>query len=204
MEPIRESKIRLPAPQKTGGISVEEALSKRRSARDYPDEPLSLEEISQILWSAQGITASEFGGRTAPSAGATYPLEVYLAVRKAELDVGLYRYLPEDHELIRVFSKDVSGDLAEAALGQSFIAEAPVNIIFSAVFERTTRSYDDRGIMYVYMEAGHAAQNVYLQAQSLGLGTVVVGAFDDNRVSEVLSLPEKETPLYIMPVGKTQ
>jgi len=204
MEHVKESEIKLPDPQKTGQISVEEALAERRSIRDYKDEPLSLEEISQLLWAAQGITAPDFGGRTAPSAGSTYPLEVYLVVRKAEIDPGLYKYLPDEHKLVMVLEKDVSYQLAEAALGQAFIAKAPVNLVFSAVFERTSRSYGDRGAQYVYMEAGHAAQNVYLQAQSLGLGTVVVGAFGDEEVRELLNLSEKEAPLYIIPVGRVQ
>jgi len=205
MEPLKEkeNEIFLPQPQQTGDFSIERALSERRSIRDYEDEPLSLKEVSQILWSAQGITAPQSGGRTVPSAGATYPLEVYLVVRKAEsLTPGSYRYLPEKHKLVRISEGQLSSQLAEAALFQMFIAEAPVNLVFSAVFERTTRGYGDRGIQYVYMEAGHAAQNVYLQAESLGLGTVVVGAFEDEEIKKILALPEQEIPLYIMPVGK--
>ncbi len=203
MEPAKEFETILPPAQKTGPVSVEGALSERRSVREYRDEALSLQEISQILWAAQGITAPQFGGRTAPSAGATYPLEVYLVVRKAQgVGPGVYRYLPQDHKLMEILEDDVSGQLARAALGQTFVSEAPVNLIFSAVFERTTTRYGERGIQYVYMEVGHAAQNVYLQAQSLGLGTVVAGAFDDRRVKDILNLAEEEVPLYIMPVGK--
>lgn len=198
-----EVEIILPPPQKTSETSIEEALLKRRSVRNYRDEPLSLKEISQILWAAQGITAPEFGGRTTPSAGALYPLEVYLVVRTSEeIKSGVYKYLPDNHKLIMVLEGDVSNRLARAALGQMFISDAPVNLVFSAVFERTTKKYGERGIQYVFIEVGHSAQNVYLQAQSLRLGTVVIGAFDDKEVKKILKMPEEENPLYIMPVGK--
>lgn len=163
-----------------------------------------MNDVSQILWAAQGISSSQSGGRTVPSAGATYPLEIYLAVRRVEkLKSGLYLYLPEGHKLSKVSEGDFGLKLSKAALSQDFIKEAPMVLVFSAVFEKTTERYGDRGIRYVYMETGHSAQNVYLQVQSLGLATVVVGAFDEDEVKELLNLPEKETPLYIMPVGKS-
>ena len=203
MESVKETEITLPPPQKTSETSIEEALLKRRSIRDYKDEPLSLREISQILWAAQGITSPELGGRTAPSAGALYPLEVYLTVRVAEeIKPGVYKYLPDNHKLIKILDGDISDQLARAALNQISISNAPVNLVFSAVFERTTGKYGQRGIQYVYTEAGHAAQNVYLQVQSLKLATVVVGAFDEGEVKRILNLPEEETPLYVMPLGK--
>ena len=202
-EASEETSIILPQPRTDSKVSVEETLSKRRSIREYKDESLTLEEVSQILWAAQGITAPEFGARTTPSAGALYPLEVYLVVKNANgLKAGVYQYLPESHKLTEVLEGDMSSQLAKAALGQMFIAEAPVNLVFSGVFSRTTSKYGDRGIQYVYMEVGHAAQNVYLQAQSLGLGTVVVGSFNDEEVKRMLNMSEEETPLYIMPVGK--
>lgn len=192
----------LPEPRKESNTSIEEALLKRRSIREYKDEALSLEEISQILWSAQGITAPERGGRTAPSAGALYPLEIYLVVRKAEnLGPGVYHYLPEGHKIKQVLEKDMSGELAIAGLNQMFIKEAPINIVVSAVFSRTTSKYGERGNQYVYMEAGHASQNIYLEVESLGLGTVAVGAFSDEEVKRILNLQE-EIPLYIMPIGR--
>lgn len=202
-ETMPQVEIILLQPDKTSETSIEEALSKRRSVRNYKDEPLNLKEISQILWAAQGITAPEVGARTTPSAGGLYPLEVYLVVKNVnEIKAGVYQYLPESHKLTEVLEGDMSRQLARAALGQMFIAEAPVNLVFSGVFSRTTSKYGDRGIQYVYMEVGHAAQNVYLQAQSLGLGTVVVGAFDDEEVKRMLNMSEEETPLYIMPIGK--
>ncbi len=176
----------------------------RRSVREYADLPLSLEEVSQLLWAAQGIT-SDWGGRTAPSAGALYPLEVYLVVGSVDnLGVGVYKYQPQEHALVRVGDGDVRAELASAALRQSFVAEAAVDIVIGAVYERTTRKYGDRGVRYVHMEAGHAAQNIYLEVVALDLGTVTIGAFSDELVMDILDMPESEVPLYIMPVGRKQ
>ncbi len=198
-----ETSIKLPPPDTKGEISVKEAILKRRSVRDYEDDPLSLKEISQLLWAAQGVTSPETGKRSAPSAGALYPLEVYLVVRKGEeIESGVYRYFPESHELAVVLKGDVSEDLARASLGQTFVAKAPINLVFAGVFSRTAARYGERGTQYVYMEAGHAAQNVCLQAESLKLGTVVVGAFNDEEVKETVKMSENETPLYVMPVGR--
>lgn len=202
-ELMNQEEIILPQPEKTSEVSVEETLSKRRSVRDYKDEPLTLKETSQLLWAAQGITASQWGGRTAPSAGALYPLEVYLVARKIEgVEPGVYRYVPEGHKLNRILEGDVSDSLCQAGLSQAPIRKAPVNLVVSAIYERTTRKYGERGIRYVHLEAGHAAQNVCLQVQSLGLGTVTIGAFYDEEVKRVLNLADEEVPLYIMPVGR--
>ncbi|MGB7533338.1 MAG: SagB/ThcOx family dehydrogenase [Halobacteriota archaeon] len=195
-------RIKLPEPSYTGNISVETALSKRRSIRDYSGENLTLEEVSQLLWAAQGITAP-WGGRTAPSAGALYPLELYTVVGDVEgIDKGVYKYSREEHELEKVKEGDIRAELADAAIGQECIRDAAIDIVFTAVYERTTRKYGERGIRYVHIEAGHAAQNVYLQAVSLDLGTVVIGAFIDGEVKEIMNMQEQETPLYIMPVGR--
>jgi SagB-type dehydrogenase family enzyme len=195
-------RIQLPKPRYDSETSVEEALVQRRSIRDYSSENLTLEELSQLLWAAQGITGP-WGGRTAPSAGALYPLELYIVVGDAEgLDRGVYRYGPEEHELEKVKNGDVRAELADAALGQEFIGDAAIDIVFSAVYERTTVKYRERGVRYVYLEAGHAAQNVYLQAVALDLGTVTIGAFYDNDVKDVVGIQEQENPLYIMPVGR--
>lgn len=195
-------RIKLPEPSYTGNISVETALSKRRSIRDYSGENLTLEEVSQLLWAAQGITAP-WGGRTAPSAGALYPLELYIVVGDVEgIDKGVYKYSREEHELEKVKEGDIRAELADAAIGQACIRDAAIDIVFTAVYERTTRKYGERGIRYVHMEAGHAAQNVYLQAVSLDLGTVVTGAFIDDRVKELVNAGEQEKTLYIMPVGR--
>ncbi len=200
-----DGSIILPQPNSESSISVEQAFLLRRSVREYKDEALTAQEISQILWAAQGITAPEKGGRTAPSAGALYPLEVYLVVKDVEnIKPGVYHYLPEGHKLKKLFEGDVSKELAQAALGQTFISQAPVAVVLTGVFARTTGKYEERGVQYVFMEAGHAAQNVCLQVHSLGLGTVTVGAFYDEEVKELLKLSADEIPLYVMPVGRVQ
>lgn len=201
---IEKSKdsIELPEPRKEGTTSVEEAIQDRRSVREYEDEPLSLEELSQLLWAAQGITGEGFK-RAAPSAGALYPLEVYVLVGEVNgLDPGFYHYLPKNHSLEKIASKDFRSELTKAAYDQSYIEEAPASLVFTAIYERTTQKYGDKGVRYVHIEAGHAAQNVYLQSGALGLGTVSVGGFEDDKVKAMLSLPEEEQPLYIMPIGK--
>jgi len=198
-----DESIKLPEPKYDSSISIEQALLERRSVRAYQDEPLTLTEVSQLLWSAQGITDPKRGFKTAPSAGALYPLEVYVVIGNIEgITEGVYKYMPYKHELVMVRNGDVRDKLAVAALGQACVRKGAIAIVFSAVYERTTRKYGDRGIRYVHMEAGHAAQNVCLQAVSLNLGTVVVGAFRDNEVSKILNLPDEEQPLYILPVGK--
>lgn len=194
------SAVKLPKPRYDGEISIEAALLRRRSVRAYSGEDLKLEEISQLLWAAQGIT-SPLGFRTAPSAGALYPLELYLAAGNVkDLDKGVYKYNSKEHALIKILDGDVREELARAAVNQRYVLEAAVDIVFSAIYERTTIKYGERGRRYVHMEAGHAAQNVYLQAISLNLGTVVIGAFLDERVKEILNMQEE--PLYIMPIGR--
>jgi len=194
-----DNNIKLPTPQLKGNTSVEEALAKRRSRRKYKDGPLTLEEVGQILWAAQGITA-EWGGRTAPSAGATYPLEIYLLVGEVKnLSAGLYHYLPSSHTLVKVIEGDLRAELASAALGQKMIEKAPITIVITAIFHRTTDKYGVRGNRYVHIEVGHVAENIYLQAEGLKLATVAVGAFNDEDVKKILQL--KEEPLYIMPIG---
>jgi SagB-type dehydrogenase family enzyme len=193
--------IMLPDPRYDGRVSVEEALLKRRSIRDYTAQSLTLKELAQLLWAAQG-TRDPGVLRTAPSAGATYPLKVYAVVGDgAAIAGGIYSYNPQTHRLLKVVDGDKRSALAAAAIDQQFITRVPVNLVITAVYERTTDHYGQRGIRYVDMEAGHVAQNVYLQAVALGLGVVVVGAFDDSGVADILKLPENEKPLYIIPVG---
>jgi len=194
--------IMLPAPKTKGVVSVEEALYKRRSIREYKDEPLTIREVSQLLWAAQGITA-EWGGRTAPSAGATYPLEIYLLAGKVEgLNSGLYHYIPGSHSLRKVLAGDLRKELSRAALGQRCIKEAPITLVIAAIYKRTTGRYGERGIKYVHLETGHVGENIYLQAEALGLGTAGIGAFYDEEVKRILKLKKEETVLYLMPVGK--
>lgn len=195
--------IKLPEPKYESNTSVEQALLKRRSIRQYTDEPLSVAEISQLPWAAQGITDPQRGYRTAPSAGALYPLEIYAVVENVDgIPQGVYHYNPHPHELTPVKSGSVRLELTQAALGQPSVGESPVVIVISAMYERTTGKYGERGLRYVHMEAGHAAQNLYLQAVSLNLGMVVIGAFYDEEVRKTLNLADGEYPLYIIPAGR--
>lgn len=194
--------ITLPSPETKNTFPLDDALQFRRSVRDFKDEPITLVEAGRLLWAAQGIT-SLGGFRTAPSAGALYPLETYLVAGRVEgLEPGIYRYLPAKHGLVRTRSGDYRVELAKASLGQLWMARAAAMVAISAVPARTARRYGERGRRYVYMEVGHAGQNVSLEAVALGLGTVVVGAFSDEEVKRVLGLPDGEEPLYLMPVGR--
>lgn len=200
--PENRNDISLPRPRWSGTVSVEEALHQRRSIRSYTDETLSLEELSQLLWSAQGITSTG-GLRTAPSAGALYPLEVYVAAGRVEkLDSGLYRYIPEGHRLSSLGQGNFRETLSDAALEEPQVEQAAANIIITAVYARTTEKYGERGIRYAHMEAGHAGQNILLQAQGLNLGACPVGAFEDDRLKSMLRLTQGEDPLYIISVGR--
>jgi len=191
----------LPAPKPDGKTSVERALSTRRTQRQFQTKALTREQLSQLLWSAYGITAPP-RFRTAPSAGGTYPLEIYVAVGTVKgIEPGLYKYSPREHKITRTINTDIRTDLTQAALDQKMINAAPVTLIFTAVFDRTTARYGERGVRYVWMEAGHSAQNVYLQATALHLGTCAIGAFEDKKLAALLQLPPKEAPLYLMPVG---
>ena len=213
IEEIREKELKeeilLPYPELKGKMSVEEAISRRRSVRNYLDKPLSLRQLSQILWAAQGITDTERGFRAAPSAGATYPLQIYVVIgsrciyinESCYLEAGVYKYIPNKHSLILIKRGDLRKNLASAALGQAWVSMAPINIVITANYERTTSAYGERGIRYVHIEVGHVGQNIYLQATSLGLGTVAVGAFHDDLVRKIISAPNNESPLYIMPIG---
>ena len=187
--------MKLPPPRTTGQVSVEEALERRRSRRRFSAKELDWAQVSQLLWSAQGV-ADRRGLRTAPSAGATYPLEVYLVTSE-----GVQYYRPAAHELELTVEGDVRRQLRGACLDQRWIEEAPVSIVIAAVYDRTGRAYGQRAIRYVHMEAGHAAQNVHLQAVALGLGSVPIGAFRDEQVHKVLSLPDDHQPLYVISVG---
>lgn len=194
--------IRLPKTEASLGHPLEQLLARRRSVRDYADRPVSLAKLSCLLWAAQGITHPE-GLRTAPSAGALYPLELYLAAGAVTgLAPGSYRYLPSDNALAPVLPGDRRTALAAAALDQTWLADAALTLVFAARPERTTRKYGRRGIQYVYLEAGHAAQNVLLMALALGLRAVVVGAFEDERVAAAVGLAAEEVPLYLLPVGQ--
>jgi SagB-type dehydrogenase family enzyme len=188
--------IALPTPRLKAALSLEEALSARRSVRSFGDQRLTAAELGQLLWAAQGIT-SPSGQRTAPSAGALYPLEVY-----AVTPDGAYRYAAQGHRLVPQVAGDVRKALAVAAVGQASVSDAPSVIVIAAVYARTAGRYGaERSPRYVHLEAGHATQNVLLQAVALGLGAAPIGAFDDERVKAVLALPPDQQPLYLIPVG---
>lgn len=188
--------IKLPPPRLDGGVSVEKALLERRSVRTYGDEPLSLADVSQLLWAAQGITEPKRGLRTAPSARASYLLEVYvIAAKVTGLPAGMYRYRPRGHEIARVSAGDIRADLFDA-VGQPPVRNAPATLLIAGSTGKATNPE------WMYLEAGHAAQNVYLQAVSLKLGTVVMAGFKPDAVKKALRLPEGEQPIYVMPVGR--
>ncbi|NJE05095.1 SagB/ThcOx family dehydrogenase [Thermococcus sp. M36] len=192
--------IVLPEPRLDSEVSVEEAIAKRRSIRSYRNEPLTLEGLSQLLWAAQGITYSAKKYRSAPSAGATYPFEVYVVAGNVEgLEPGIYLYDPFTHTLALVRKRDYRNALQKAALDQEWVGKAAVDIVLVVFYDRTAHYYGERGIRYVHMEAGHIGQNIYLQATALGLGTVAVGAFDDASVAGIIGTDG--VPLYIFPVG---
>ncbi len=186
--------LRLPKPDCKGLVPLERVILQRRSRRDYLPDALTPEQVGQLCWAAQG-QVGRF--RTVPSAGATYPMELFVVSAD-----GLFHYLPDKHSLEELTTEDLRGKLAAAAWGQEFIEQGGATFVLAAEFARTTGRYGERGIRYVYMEAGHAAQNVHLQAEALGLGSVAVGAFDDAAVSNVLSLPNHLEPLYMVVVGR--
>jgi len=200
----RENIIDLPQPVLKGKTSLEEAILERRSRREYTKEGLSLEQVSQILWAGQGITDEKTGFRSAPSAGALYPLDIYLVVgeKGAEgVEAGVHHFIPKEHKIEKLLNGDLRQALMKACLGQTFIAQAPVVLVITGEYERTMVKYGERGKQYVHQEAGHAAQNIYLQVESLGLGTVTVGAFEEEEIIKILNLPQTHKPLYVMPVG---
>jgi len=194
--------IQLPTPRYDGETSVEKALLQRRSVRSYKKDPLSISDISQILWAAQGITEKTYGLRTAPSAGALYPLELYLvATNVDELKPGVYKYIPQDHTIKRISEGDKRIDVSNAALKQDAIENSSAIVIITAIYERTEVKYGNRSERYVNIEVGHVGQNIYLQAVSLGIGTVMIGAFKDEALKKVLGFTQGEYPLGIMPLG---
>ncbi len=188
--------VQLPAPEQKGRMSVEEALARRRSVREFAREALRERELSQLLWAAQGITHPD-GLRTAPSAGALFPLEIYVATAS-----GFYHYEPRGHRLVQLSDRNLRAAVRRAALDQEALTQAPAVFVVAAVYERTSRKYGiARTPRYVHMEAGHTAQNLLLEAVALGLGGVPIGAFDDDALQSVLALQADCRPLYLIPVG---
>ncbi len=198
----RGERVALPDPARDGAMPLESALARRRSLRDFRRASLTLAEVAQVLWATQGISHPT-GLRTAPSAGALYPLECHLVAGKVTaLPAAVYRYDPARHELHRTVEGDRRAALAEAALSQTWMARAAAVVVLAAVERRTSVKYGARGTRYVHIEAGHAGQNACLQATALGLGTTVVGAFDDERVSAILDMGQGERPLCLLALGR--
>ena len=196
----------LPEPQITGNMSVEQAIHDRRSVRRYTNQSLNLQDISQLMWAAQGITNQTTKFRTAPSAGHTYPLEVYISIGKGSvngLNEGVYHYNPFNNKLEQILENDVRPELSQAANGQPWVKEAPVDIIITGNYQKMIDQYKDEKLStrFVDMEAGHAGQNIYLEAQARNLVTVALGSFKDDQVHQILHLPSNENTLYIFPVG---
>ena len=203
MQKSNEDIIQLPTLKLQSETSVEEALHKRRSIRNYTKEPISLDEVSQILWAAQGITEKSYGLKTAPSAGALYPLEVYMvAANVKDISEGIYKYNPRNHNMKKIEDGDKRMEISNASLRQDAIEGCSALVIITAIYERTSVKYGDRAERYVQMEVGHVGQNIYLQAVSLRIGTVMIGAFQDEALKKVLKIPANEFPLAIYPLGK--
>jgi SagB-type dehydrogenase family enzyme len=195
--------ITLPAPNFQGTVSVEQALKSRRTVRRFAGKSLTQDQLSQLLWAACGITDSR-GLRSAPSAGALYPLDLYVVVGERQvrgLTAGVYHYLPEKQALQSRKLGDLRSAVARASLDQAWMAEAPLMLVITGEYRRCQVKYGERGVRYTHMESGHVAQNIFLEAEALGLGAGIVGAFDDAAVSQTLNLPPANEPLLIMPVG---
>jgi len=193
---IEGEEIMLPEPKLESDYSLEKAIFRRRSVRDFSDKEIEIEKISQLLWAAQGITEKSSGKRAAPSAGALYPMEIFIVKND-----GAYHYLPQEHQLRKISSGDLRQKLSAACLFQQSVSGADVDIVITAIYERTTVKYGERGIRYVQIEAGHVCQNILLTAVSLELGAVPIGAFEDKAVQLLLGLPSNYIPLYVIPVG---
>lgn len=199
-----EKYVPLSEPSYDGKVSVERAIKERRTVRDFRPKPLTLAQLSQLLWSAQGVTDEGMGLRAAPSGGALYPLDVYAVVGDEGvegLESGVYHYQPETHSIRLIRRGDRRKEVAGAALWQMWMAKAPVMFIVTSEYERITRKYGKRGIRYAQIEVGHVGQNIFLQSGSLGLAAGIVGAFSDNAVAEAIGAPKAHDPLLIMPVG---
>jgi SagB-type dehydrogenase family enzyme len=193
--------VALPEPAYESDVSLERTLRERRSLREYSEEPLTLAQVGQLLWAGQGITSPE-GWRTAPSAGGLYPLTLHIVAGNVEgLAAGVYTYRPDGQTLEKLRDGDYREDLARVSLDQAWVAEGAMCIVVTADYEITKAKYGDRATRYVRLEAGHAGQNICLQAVALGLGVVTVGAFDDDGVRDTLGLPDNLAPLYVIPVG---
>jgi SagB-type dehydrogenase family enzyme len=195
--------IKLPQPNTTGGMALAEALKNRRTVRHFASRSLDLVQISQLLWEGDGASDTR-GLRTSPSAGATYPLDLYLVVGErgvTDLPAGLYHYDVASHALMPLSKGNLHSPVARACLRQAWMAEAPVMVVITGEYRRCTKRYGQRGIRYTDIEAGNVSQNLFLAAEALGLGAGIVGAFDDKALAQALNLPPAHEPLLVMPLG---
>jgi len=196
--------LSLPKPSSDGKVSLEKAIKERRTVRDFRERALSLIHLSQLLWAAQGITDVATGKRAVPSGGALYPLDIYILIGEngvERIEAGVYHYLSKEHSVAMISKGDRRREISTASLSQMWMAKAPVIFVITAEYKRITGKYGERGIRYALIEVGHAGQNLFLEAEALGLGAGIVGAFSDLEVSKVASLPSKHEPILIMPVG---
>ncbi len=194
----------LPNPKTKGDISVEQAIQSRRSFRSFSAEAVGLVHLSQLLWAAQGITEDSGGLRSVPSAGALYPTEIYAVSGRDTvegLEPGIHQYRPAIHGVDRISGRDIRQDLGRASLSQMWMANAPVVLVICSEYERVTGKYGQRGVRYAMIEAGHVAENIFLQARASGLAAGIVGAFMDDEVVKVMDIPATHEPLLIMPAG---
>ena len=197
--------MQLPKPNFNGEMALEAALKNRRTIRAFKPEPISPEFLGQMLWAAYGVTEQGGFKRSAASGGALYPLDLYAVIGDQSvngLSKGIYHYESLPHRLVILTEKDVRQDLAKACLGQMWMARAPVSLVITAEYSRICNKYGERGKRYAMIEAGHVGQNIFLQAEVLGLGAGIVGAFEDQKVIDILGFPQTHEPLLIMPVGK--
>lgn len=204
-KPLNET-VKLPEPETKGGPPIWDCLRKRRSVRDYKTQTVSLKELSQILWGSYGVTAKEWGYylKTAPSAGALYPIEIYVASFNVEgLKKGIYHFNPKDMTLIGVFEGDFSGEITSACLGQDFILDSAFTLVLTAIPSRTMGRYRERGVRYILMDLGCIIQNIYLSLTAMNMGGCIIGAFSDSAMNKIMNLnPEKELVLALFSAGK--
>ena len=195
-------KIKLPDPQQSNCNAIEEALFKKRSIAKYKNVPITCSDLSQVLWASQGIAESK-DPKKSPSTEALFPLEVYAIIANViGIPAGIYQYRPHTNELVRIAAGDMRNEIAKAALGRKSVRTAPAVIVVSAVYVRTTSKLGEKGIRYAHMEAGHAAQNISLQAVALNLGSVMIGSFHESDLKKIMHMDDREQPMYIIPVGK--
>ena len=202
--PRKEAFMKLPPVATNGAVSVEAALQRRRTVRTYGSKAFDLPQLAQLMWAAQGITGKRGFKRAAPSAGALYPMDVYAVIGEAavhSLNAGIYHYTPEKHALDLVAAGDFRSGVAGACLSQQWMAQAPLNVVITAEYDRARRKYGQRAVRYAMIEAGHIGQNLFLQAEALGLRAGIVGAFNDGDLQHAMRIPPAHEPLLVMPVG---